>query len=316
VLASQVRHVFELAAARLTDRQVAEQTELGLYVVRGMLTNPLYAGRLRDGRTTAFPPLVPPSLFEQVQAIRDVRRTRDRRPAIRRHYALSMLRCAACRKRLIGDTGRYRHPDPCADFVAAGGVSRPRRGRHSHGASFSYRAAEYEAVVTSFLAEIELGADVLAEVMVSAPEAPAAARMALARIEREREAVLDRYRRTRDTAELETAMARLDADENGARAMSSEDVLTPAERLAYLRNLPALWADAPNSRRAIAESLFERIEVVGLQRVHLEPTAAAVARGVGEAFSARNSGYGRGERGCPLVTHAAPRFRMINSTPR
>ncbi len=218
-LASQVRRVFELAAARLTDRQVAEQTELGLYVVRGMLTNPLYAGRLRDGRATAFPPLLPPALFEQVQAMRDLRRTRDRRPAIRRHYALSILRCAACTKRLIGDTGRYRHPDPCADFVAAGGVPRPRRGRHSHGASFSYRAAEYEAVVTSVLAEIELGADVLAEVMVSAPEAPAADRMALARIEREREAVLDRYRRTGDTAELETAMARLDADENGARAL-------------------------------------------------------------------------------------------------
>jgi len=36
-----VRKAFELAATRLTDREVADQTGLGLYTVRGMLNNPL-----------------------------------------------------------------------------------------------------------------------------------------------------------------------------------------------------------------------------------------------------------------------------------
>ena len=35
----------------------------------------------------------------------------------------------------------------------------------------------------------------------------------------------------------------------------------------------------PDSRRGLAESLFERVEVLGLRRMHLEPTPAAVAAG-------------------------------------
>jgi len=49
-----VRKVFELAAARLTDRVVAAETGIGLHTVRGMLNNPLYAGRLADGTDTHF----------------------------------------------------------------------------------------------------------------------------------------------------------------------------------------------------------------------------------------------------------------------
>jgi len=47
--------VFELAATRLTDREVSDQTGLGLYTVRGMLNNPLYAGRLPDGSDAHWP---------------------------------------------------------------------------------------------------------------------------------------------------------------------------------------------------------------------------------------------------------------------
>jgi hypothetical protein len=85
-----------------------------------------------------------------------------------------MLRCSACGRRLIGDTGRYRHTEPCEAFIA---------GYH-------------------------------------------------------------------------------------------------------LRNLPALWQEAPNTRRALAESLFESVDVLGLDTMHVEPTPAAVRRGLAEAFRA------------------------------
>jgi hypothetical protein len=38
------------------------------------------------------------------------------------------------------------------------------------------------------------------------------------------------------------------------------------------------------------------VEVLGLRRMHLEPTPAAVAAGLVEAFSCASAGYGRGER--------------------
>ena len=64
----------------------------------------------------------------------------------------------------------------------------------------------------------------------------------------------------------------------------------------YLRDLPRLWDDAPASRRALSESLFERVDVLGLRSMRLEPTPAAIARGLAEAFSSASAGYGRGER--------------------
>ncbi len=84
-----------------------------------------------SGRTG--PPVVPPPLWEAVQAVRATRRTRDGRPAVvRRPYALTMLHCAGCGRHLIGDTGRYRHPDPCEAFTAVRREPRKRsRGQRS-----------------------------------------------------------------------------------------------------------------------------------------------------------------------------------------
>ncbi len=79
--------------------------------------------------------------------------------------------------------------------------------------------------------------------------------------------------------------------------------LSAAEVVAYLRDLPRMWDDAPGSRRGVAESLFERVEVLGLRRMHLEPTPAAVAVGLVEAFSCASTGYGRGERTRPRGTY-------------
>ncbi len=48
--------------------------------------------------------------------------------------------------------------------------------------------------------------------------------------------------------------------------------------------------------RRLADSLFERVEDLGLRRMHLEPTPAAVAAGLADAFSSASAGVGRGER--------------------
>ena len=47
--------------------------------------------------------------------------------------------------------------------------------------------------------------------------------------------------------------------------------LEASEVVAYLRDLPRMWDDAPGSRRALAEALFERVEVLGLRRMRIEP---------------------------------------------
>jgi hypothetical protein len=121
-------------------------------------------------------------------------------------------------------------------------------------------------------------------------------RVTIARIERERDAALVRYRRTRNARELEATMARLDTEAALAELVDDVAPIPADEAVAYLRDLPGLWADAPGSRRAIAEALFESIEVLGLRTMRLHPTRAAIDRGLGDAFAARTHGYGRGER--------------------
>ena len=113
-----VRRAFELAAAGLPDRDVARDVGLPLFTVRGMLSSPLYAGRLRDGQPARWEPLIPPELWNAARDVRARRATNTGRPADpRRPYALDMLHCAACGTRLTGDTGYYRHRDACTAFV-------------------------------------------------------------------------------------------------------------------------------------------------------------------------------------------------------
>lgn len=310
-LIATVVRIYELAAARLTDREVASQTGLTIHVVRSTLRSTLYAGRLPDGRETRFPSIVPPALWNDVQAARERRRTRDGRPAVRRHYALSMLRCAGCDRRLTGDTGRYRHDEACPAFLAAAVTpKRRRRGQHAAVPGRSYDAAVYERLIAEVLADVALGADVLTDVLADPDRHVEPDRVGLARIERERDQAMTRYRRTRDAAELERTMARLDTEADLASTVDLVEPLPAAEAIAYLRNLPTLWADAPRSRRALAEALFDRVDVLGLRTMRIAPTAAAVDRGLADAFHARTAGYGRGERsdgrGSHLIVRAVP----------
>jgi hypothetical protein len=91
-----------------------------------------------------------------------------------------------------------------------------------------------------------------------------------------------------------------------AEAEASTQVVEPAEALAWLRNLPALWASADDSgRRLLTEALFEKVEVLGVQSVTIHPTPEADAHGWSDAFGPEplllNAGRafstdGRGER--------------------
>ena len=292
VKAAAVLRIFELAAARSTDREVAAATGLTVHVVRTTLRSPLYAGRLPDGSRTMFPAPVDPELWHQVQEVRARRRTRDGRPAKKSPYALTMLRCKACGRRLIGDVGRYRHPDVCDEFRAA--VVQPTRrirGQHREILGASYPVAAYEGAVRKVLERVSLGASLVAEVLTDPPVA-APDRLASARIGRERDAALAKYSRDRDTRALEAAMARLDVE--SAELAAAPVAYDPKAALEYLQSLATLWDDAPIARRRVAEALFASMNVIGIQLIELVPSPAAIDRGLAEAFRSGSGGYGRG----------------------
>jgi hypothetical protein len=95
-----------------------------------------------------------------------------------------------------------------------------------------------------------------------------------------------------------------------------------AEARAYLESLPDLWAKTSDAgRHAIAEAVFERIEVLGVNDYTFTLTAHAKARGWDAAFGAglvrvKEGQSGRGERARASLTQQSLRFLMINRTPR
>jgi DNA invertase Pin-like site-specific DNA recombinase len=297
---STVQLAFALSAAGHTDAQVAGAVGLPLFTVRGMLTSPLYAGRLRDGTAAHWPPVVDEGLWEQVQVGRARRATNTGRPADpRRPYALAKLHCAACGTRLTGDSGYYRHRNVCPAFVAARPPgTRPGRGRS---AGYAYPMALYEQVVEGILGQAALAAPTLAAVVGAVvPHATGPDPAASARIAREREQAMARYPRDRDSAALDTTMRRLDAEATRARE-PREDQGVPADvAVRYLQELPLTWAKAAGGtgRQLAADALFERIEVLGLREATAHLSEHAVRHGLAavlpEEFGLSVSG--RGER--------------------
>jgi hypothetical protein len=57
------------------------------------------------------------------------------------------------RRRLTGDTGYYRHREPCPDFVAAGPQHRGRGQSPGH----AYRCEMYEQIAEELLAAASVG---------------------------------------------------------------------------------------------------------------------------------------------------------------
>ena len=103
--------------------------------------------------------------------------------------------------------------------------------------------------------------------------------LALARISRERDRAALRFAKDRDLGQLEATMARLDAEAQAAVVRPSR-IPTAAEARAYLESLPDLWTKTSDAgRKAIAEAVFERIDVLGATDYTLTVTAHAKAVG-------------------------------------
>lgn len=300
-----VRQAYDLSAAGLTDRQVAAQIGLRLTHVREVLTNPFYAGRLRDGSPSALGPLIAPATWDKVQTLRARYGRRHRGSVRRRQYALSgLLMCGACGRRLTGHVDRYRHVDACMPFKSA--APRARRAfsrnydRRVRGES--YRADWYDSMVGAALRQVSVSSQLMSETMSKtlARDATGQDVFTLSRIARDRQAATARYLRDRDVVELQTTMARLDVEEQQAKDRPSDGV-TPERARHYLANLWKLWEDTePEGRRAIAESAFDRIEAIGIDLV-LHPSAEAERYGWAAAFGpgplmCTISQSGRGER--------------------
>ncbi len=187
----------------------------------------------------------------------------------RRQYALGgLIACAACGRRLIGHVGRYRHTDACEAFKAAA----PRRHRRNAKTNLdhrvkgeSYKVEVFEDAIGLALERVAVSSTLRARTVAEAsrPAADGADVLARARIPRERERAALRFAKDRDLGKLEATMARLDAEAEAAVARPSR-VPTAAEARAWLESLPALWAKTSDAgRHAIAEAVFERIDVLG-----------------------------------------------------
>ncbi len=285
-----VRRVYELAAGGRTDREVGAATGLALKHVAEILTNPFYAGRLWSGEPSALGPLVDPRTWEHVQSLRARYSRRHRGGVNRRQYGLGgLLACAACGRRLIGHVGRYRHQDACEAFAAAAPRRIQRDGRtvDPRVRGESYKVSVYEDAIGLALGHVAVSARLKATVVSEAvgrtgPGGPDA--LAQARLKRERERAALRYAKDRDLGRLEATMARLDA-EAAAAAERPSRLPTAAEARAYLESLPELWERTSDAgRKAIAEAVFERIDVLGVTDYSFTLTAAAKARGWDAAF--------------------------------
>jgi hypothetical protein len=157
-----------------------------------------------------------------------------------------------------------------------------KRCRRGHRFLTGVKAEVFDDLVPQILDRVQIGAVTLTQVIGGLTAYPDTT-FAAARIKRERELAAARYLRDRDLAALELMMARLDAEE--AEAKASTQVIEPVEALAWLRDLPALWAAADGSgRRLLTEALFEKVEVLGVQSVTIHPTPEADAHGWSDAF--------------------------------
>lgn len=296
-----VRRIYAISADGLSDQEIATQVGRPIDTVRGVLTSPLYLGRLRDGGPANWEPLVDPEVAQRSAANRARRATNSGRPAApSRPYALSMLHCAACGARIAGDTGYYRHDKACTAFMAA---TPPRpKGSRGRKPGKGYERSVYEDAVGGVLDRVALGAEAMTKVVglvVSPPATPDGAE--LARIERVREAALGRYLKNRDSRALDDAMERLDAAERDALTPKVAEGIPAAVAVSYLRELSTTWrkADGGKGRRMLAESLFSRIEVLGAREATIHLTSEAQAYGFAAAIPDRVEvivGYGRGER--------------------
>jgi hypothetical protein len=211
-----------------------------------------------------------------------------------------MLHCAACGKRISGDSGFYRHDKACPEYrVAQPAWPANWKGRHD---GKGYRRELIEDAVGVLLDRVSVNAHLVSEVVgrvVPARSGPE--ETVLRRIERERADAAARVVKDRDYDALRATMERLDREESAARVVRQTEGI-PAERaVSYLQSLGEAWrlAGGGPGRAELARSLFTRVEASGFQAMRFHLTAQATANGFAYAVPATFSGcvgYGRGER--------------------
>jgi hypothetical protein len=123
-----------------------------------------------------------------------------------------------------------------------------------------------------------------------------------------------RYLRDRDTAALDVAMRRLDAEEARARQPRTDEGVPAEAAVRYLRELPLTWARARGGtgRQLVADALFERIDVLGFSEATAHLSDHAVRHGLADALPEEFgiSVSGRGERGSPATTDLPITMRL------
>ncbi len=320
--AAVVRTAFGMAASGSTDQRVATVTGLKSKHVAEILTNPIYAGRLRSGEPAGVEAIIDEAQWSAVQTARELRRTRAPGRIVKRAYALK-LECMSCGRYLYGDAGRYRHPAPTCDGFASATPTVRRRFKNGHDRrvqGHSYPQEWYESAIGTLLAQIG-GVDetVIVDVLARyGSQSPHVDEVVLARVGREREEAATRLTTSRDVQTWQATMARLDVEEKNAREPKESPRLEPEAVLSYLRSLPLMWADAgPEGRQALAVSIFARMTVKGSERMEYELTDDAVHLGLNAALPAvlefRGSidEFGRGERNSTFMSDAGAIVRIV-----
>ncbi len=255
-IATAVR-AYALAATGLTDREVAGRLGLGLHTLRGILTSPLYRGRLRDGSAANWDAVVDEETWRRVADLRAARNRRSPGPA---RDAPDLCPADARVRRLRPPARRRQGPLPPPRGVC-GVHGRPSCGRRGPRTPRADPGPELRARRVRGDRAVRPGAGppgrarrggrcgCLCRGAGTEPN-----QLRLARIEEERERALATYRRDRDPHVLEQTMRELDAAEAEASGGSERPTLPPDEVRRYLENLPAWWADAdPDDRRALAD---------------------------------------------------------------
>ena len=108
------------------------------------------------------------------------------------------------------------------------------------------------------------------------------------------------YAETRDQLAFNTALERLDHEEQRARR-SRHAVIPARDVVAALSDMTKLFLTAmPSTRQRIVRALLEKVEVSGASEMWMFPSQEAIARGWAAAFAGEFrcsiSQYGRGER--------------------
>ncbi len=281
--------VWEIAAQGAADGTIAATTGLTLWSVRGVLRSPLYAGRLRDGRSTRFPAPIDAALIERAQAYRRARTRIGNRVRRNRTYPLSgngPLVCDACGLTAKGDTRGRRNGTKITVY------------RHRDGpdcAGWPVRE------VPSELLDAQVGAllDGVAPNRHSAARIRAALRptivmpdrLAMARLEARLKTLAAEIvtgAQQRSSAEIVADIERARTEREALTSRPAErDEVDPDEALGWLASLEKLWRETSDEgRRHLAVATFARLGVVsGSKRgshriVSVEATDEAERRGL------------------------------------